>query len=375
MKLECDRQELYFASQRMQGAVSDRSLSHIALKADSNNLTFAATDRLLAVYSEIDCPISKPGSVFVPAKLFLEVVKELPSGIVQLESDGHHLTVTSLSKGGYMITIPLVSGLEWQEPPEFESIDRVELSAKMLGYMISQVQYCIAAESPRNYGSVGYLHQSKDHSLRLVGTDGFRLSFCDFKAPIPEGFLDKGVCLSKRALSEIARLCSEGFEKVSVSISEDKTTILVETAGYQIFVRLSAVTYPNYLAVLPKNEMAEVTIPKSFLQSAVKRVLLAADKKTKALQLNFTDSLLTLSSKAIGSSEGKEDIPIESYNGPDRFLVVNGKYMTDVLSAHVGDNVKLRFRDSSEPMVFLPADKMIDCRSEHILVPIKETEA
>ena len=117
--------------------------------------------------------------------------------------------------------------------------------------MIEQVQFCVAQDSPRNYGSVASYTSPTVRACRLVGTDGFRLSYCEVETAMPDGFLDNGVCLSKRALSELQRMCDEGFEKIRLSIADDETTLVAEVPDYQIFVRLSAVKYPNYMGVLP----------------------------------------------------------------------------------------------------------------------------
>ena len=64
--------------------------------------------------------------------------------------------------------------------------------------MIEQVQFCVAQDSPRNYGTVAFLHKPTKETCRLVGTDGFRLSYCEVQTPVPDSFLHNGVCLTKR---------------------------------------------------------------------------------------------------------------------------------------------------------------------------------
>src|SRR5690606_5916528 len=145
--------------------------------------------------------------------------------------------------------------------------------------------------------------------LRLVGTDGFRLSYCDLQLDLPEDFLKQGICLSKRTLLELKRMCQEGYENIRLSISADQTTLLASVQNYKLFSRLSAVKYPNYKGVLPTANLNPVKLSRQTLQSMTRRVLLAADK-THALRLHFDDHSLTLSSKNLGSSEGKESLDL-----------------------------------------------------------------
>lgn len=375
MKIRIAKNLLSLATNRVQGAITERSLAQIGLHAKGPKLQVAATDRVLAVYSSLECETMKPGTVFVPARLFSDVVKELPDGPVRLEQQAAYLLITAGTADEFTMKLPLIDDLSWREPPVLNTENVAELSAAKLSYMVDQVQFCVAQDSPRNYGTVAFLHKPNKEACRLVGTDGFRLSYCEIEAAMPDGFLDNGVCLSKRALAEIHRMCGEGFEKVRLSIASDETTLVAEVPDYQIFVRLSAVKYPNYMGVLPERKMAGVLVTRNHLQTVARRVLLAADK-SRALQLSFSDSSLTLNSKTMGSSEGRETVPLADYHGPRFDIAVNGKFLTDIFSTTESENLTLHFNQESseDPIVIVPRQEPSACRSKHVLVPIKQND-
>lgn len=375
MKIQIAKNLLVTATNRVQGAITERSLAQIGLHAMPGQLQVAATDRILAVYSTLASEVTQPGTVFVPAKLFSEVVKELPDGPVHLVKEAAYLLITAGGKGEFTMKLPIVDDVVWRDPPDISSDNAAELPSSRLSYMIDQVQFCVAHDSPRNYGAVGFLHKPTKESCRLVGTDGFRLSYCEIATPMPDGFLGNGVCLSKRALAELHRMCGEGYEAVRLSISADETTLVAEVPDYRIYIRLSAVKYPNYMGVLPTKKLQGVMVSRNYLQNVAKRVLLAADK-SRALQLSFSDSSLTLNSKTMGSSEGRETVPLEDYHGPRFDIAVNGKFLTDVFTTTESDSLNLQFnQDSNEdPIVIVPRTEPSDCRSKHVLVPIKQSD-
>lgn len=375
MKIRIAKNLLSLATSRVQGAITERSLAQIGLNAHGPRLQVAATDRVLAVYSSLECETLKPGTVFVPARLFSDVVKELPEGPVRLEQESAYLVITAGEKNEFTMKLPLIDDLTWREPPKLSTENVAELPAAKVAYMIDQVQFCVAQDSPRNYGTVAFLHKPGKESCRLVGTDGFRLSYCEIETPMPDGFLDNGVCLSKRALAELQRMCGEGFEKLRLSIAQDETTLIAEVPDYQIFVRLSAVKYPNYMGVLPEKKMAGVLVGRGHLQTVARRVLLAADK-SRALQLSFSDSSLTLNSKTMGSSEGREILPLADYHGPRFDIAVNGKFLTDIFQTTESENLTLHFNQESseDPIVIVPRQEPMACRSKHVLVPIKQND-
>ncbi len=375
MKIQLPKHLLSTATNRMQGAIAERSLSQIGLNAADNVLHVAATDRVLSVYSSLECELVEGGVCFVPARLFSDLVKELPEGMVKLERQASYLVITAGNAGEFTMKLPLLDEAVWFDPPVIECHSSADLPAAKVAYMIDQVQFCIVPESPRNYGTVGFLHRPSENSCRLVGTDGFRLSYCEVETELPKGFLENGVCLSKRTMTELQRMCGEGFGHIKLSITQDGNTMVAEVPGYKIFVRLSSVRYPNYMGVLPQRKLSGVVVSRSHFQNVTKRVLLAADK-SRALQLSFSESSLTLNSKTMGSSEGRETVPLVDYHGPQFDIAVNGKFLTDIFSTTESKELALHFNEESneDPIVIVPKHEPAECRSKHVLVPIKQND-
>ena len=370
-KLIIEKNLLNLAMSRVQGAMAERNLAHVGLCAKKGRLFVAAADQALAIFNDFPCDIQNEGYLFVPAKLFSDLAKELPDGPISLEREGSNLKVTAGPNKEFTMKLPIIEEVPWRDPPAVEYENAANISVSKLGYMIEQVGSCVTTDSPRNYGTVAYLHRpTQDKStLRLVGTDSFRLSFCDIRVDMNDSFLKTGVSLTKRALSELQRLSAEGFETVKLSISDDQTTLVAEVPNYQIFVRLSAVKYPNYASVIPDLKRRGVLISTNHMKSVARRVLLAADK-SKVLQLSFSDASLTLSSKNTANSEGKERVSLEGYHGAKCDIAINGKYITDIVGVTSSDKMSLQFKDPVEPIVLTPYGEPNDCVTKHILVPI-----
>lgn len=372
MRVKIEKSQLNIATSRSQGAISERNLAQFGFKAEDGQLHMSAADRVIAVYNSIDCEVLAEGVVFLPAKLFSDVVRELPEGTVELLMEDKHVVVIAGEKREFSMKIPRIEDRTWQAPPLLEASSEAILPTDKLSYVIDQVQFCVVPDSPRNYGSVGFIHRPKDTVLRLVGTDGYRLSYAEVELELPKDFLKNGVCLSKRALQELQRMCSEGFSELVLAVSADQSTLEAKVPGYQIFVRLSAVRYPNYYGVLPRSPLSAVKVQRPYLQNVAKRVLLASDK-TKALQLCFSDYSLTLRSRTLGSSEGQESISLAEYSQGDRELAINGKFLTEVFSTMSSDEVTINFGSEEDPVVLVPFSEPASCHSMHVLVPIKES--
>jgi DNA polymerase-3 subunit beta len=369
--LSIDRNLLSLAMARVQGAMADRNLAHVGLNAKKGRLYVAASDQALAIFNDFPCDVSNEGLIFVPAKLFSDLARELPEGQVKLEREASNLKVSAGPNREFTMKLPVVEEAQWREAPAVDYENTATIPVTKLAYMVEQVGSCIATDSPRNYGTVAYLHRPNSDKtlLRMVGTDSFRLSFCDVRIDMPDAFLKNGISLTKRALSELTRLASEGFENVRLSISDDQTTLVAEVPNYQIFVRLSAVKYPNYTSVIPDLKQRGVLMNTNHMKNVARRVLLAADK-SRVLQLSFSDASLTLSSKNTAHSESKDRIGLEGYHGAKCDIAINGKYITDIVSVTGAEKMSLQFKDAVEPIVLTPYGEPTDCSTKHILVPI-----
>jgi DNA polymerase-3 subunit beta len=372
MRIQFQPSELRVAVARLQSTVSDRSLSAIGLKAQDGTLQLTASDRVLSVYTSIPCSVQEAGSVFVQGRLFLDIIRELPEHQTRIHLESTNLVIESLSNSHFLMRIPLINDQIWREAPEFLSANSCRIPSDRLAYMIHQVDFCISQDSPRAFGTVGMMHRTGENKIRLVGTDGFRLSYCDIEVQTDKNFLNEPVCLSKRALSELYSISQSGAPEIDLRIDSESNTMYASIDNHQVFIRLSAVKFPNYEGVLPSANLNLVKLSRPVIQTAMKRVLLAADK-SRALQLSFSNSSLTLSSKTLGSSEGSESIALEGYKGVQRDLFVNGKFLSDVFSATNSETLMLQFKAPEDPIVVVPNDELNKCKSLHVLVPIRES--
>lgn len=374
MRLCISRELLNQATLRIQGVIQERNLAYLALRAhEDQTIEFAAMDRAFAIFSRFTGEVSQPGFIVVQAKLISDIVKELPEGPVLITTSDKQVLIESRVKSAFSMKIPLITDQAWQDPPLLGGEKHAEISSVKLAYMIEQVQFCVNSDSTRTYGTVAYLHRPHGKLCRLVGTDGYRLSYCEIEESLPDDFIKNGVALCKRSLAELHRVCKEGFEKIKLSLSSDETTLLAQVPDYQLYMRLTQIKYPSYHAVIPKRTMDSVVINRHQLHSTARRVLLASDKN-RSLHLCFNNAALTLNSKNMGNSEGKETLSLPDYTGGPFEVAINGKYLMDVFSTVESDVLSLQFNvESSEaPIVIEPKNEMAECYSKHVLVPIKQ---
>ncbi len=375
MDIEIDVSHLAQATNRMQGALSETSLPYVSMLAGASTLQFSATDRSVAVFSASQCDVRELGEVSVPARLLCNIARQLPAGKIRLQKHRSSLLLSSMEMELQM-RIPLLEGLPWKEAPDVkETQSSCRISSTKLSFLLGQIQGCLSQDAQQNYAAVAYFHRRGTTGLRVVGTDGFRLSYCEVAAEMSPSFLQgTGICLSKRGVSELMRMCHEVDGEIELVLFESATKLLAKSGDYHLFFSLSAVEYPNYLGVLPKGLSSQVLLSKSDLLHSIKRILLVSDK-SNAVVLSFARNQFTLQAKSADASEGKESVVIDFDTDKEISLVINGKFLQDALSTFSDAQVMVAFQNEDTPIVLSEAEtggsSMYE--SKHLLVPIKES--
>lgn len=372
MKIQTSKHQLHSATAGMLASLSDKTLAWTALKTDGDGqVLLTASDWLLSVYHRIDGEVAEAGECFVPSRLFADVVRELPEGAIQLETSDTVLVVTAGTADEFYFKIPLIEDGVWPEPFALQNEKKMSFSAVELSYMIEQVLPSIVTESTRHFATVGCFHKTEEGYLRLVGSDGIRLSYCEMKAEGDAQQFPDNVCLPRRGLSELARMCGdEGGENISLYVIRDNTILAAESSRRQVFIRLAAVDYPRYFGSLPADEtQLKSKAERVAMQTVIRRALLAADS-TRVVRMRFSKNRLLMS--AHSSSECQEALPLENSLDKSYKIDMNGKFMLDILATMTSDNVWVSFQGNDSPFTIVPEIELPACRSRHVIPPIQE---
>ena len=371
MKIQTAKQILSNAANKIQACLSDKKLSHIAMKTEDNRLILTASDWAMSIYHYIECEVAEHGESFVSLSLFANVVKELPDGAVQLERQETALVVTAGSS--FSFKLPLLDNFSWSEPYTIDKKEELEIDSADFGYFLEQVLPSVRADASRAYGTVGYFHKTTDGRLRLVGTDGCKLSYCEMVID-SESQIPSDICLEKRGLVELSKICSDNPEKLSIAVIKNNTLLVATTANRQMFIRVSEIDYPDYAEALP-DEMnhKKAVVDRVKLQGALKRVLLATDN-SHTLQVSFSNGEIEISASNDSSSESREVFAVETCPLKENVkLDLNGRYVLEFLATITSDNISVWFQDLDHPIVVVPQTEIPNCKSQHVLVPIKES--
>jgi DNA polymerase-3 subunit beta len=361
MELKIATSELSKALGRSQGIVEKKStmpiLSHVLLEAKKAQLVVSATDLDLAVSSDHEqgCEILKEGSLAVSARHLYDIVRALPEQQVTLKkAHNNYLEVKSGPSEFRIVGLPAE---DFPALPRFEKVPFADVDPGQLLDMIERTFFAVSTDETR-YNLNGVYFEPSAEALRLVATDGHRLSLVESKMGATFG-LKRGVILPKKGLHELRKLLAEaaeaGEDKGETKLGFVENSAIVRRPGVILSMRLIEGLFPDYRQVIPKAGEKIVKLGRARLLETLRRISLLSTDKAHAVKLELAKGTLRVLSQNPDLGEAKEEVPIE-YEGEPLKIGFNARYLIDVLGILKSADVLLELADDLSPGVLRGAD-------------------
>ncbi|MDH3754880.1 MAG: DNA polymerase III subunit beta [Acidimicrobiia bacterium] len=345
MKFRCEREQLVEALGTAGRAVSSRGgslpvLAGLRLELAGNQLTVTGSDLDLTISAQIEVAGDADGVAVIPSKLVADVVRAMEPGAVQVtvaEGDAE------IAAGRSDFTLRTIPAEEFPQIAGAEG-DAVTLDAEQFADALKQVVPAASSDDSRPI-LTGVLLAAEPAGLRLVATDSYRLAVRDLPGTT---VLDEGqqVLVPSRALSELARLLSAGGA-VTLRLGEREASFDVD--GVVLTTRLIEGDFPNYRGLIPESHPNSLTINRSELLDAVRRVRLLAQESTPVRLSMSPDGLeLIAMTQDVGQAHEALDA---AYDGDELTVAFNPDYLLNGIDVSAGDEIRLETVDALKPAV------------------------
>lgn len=354
MKLEIEKRDLLSLIGKTQNIVEKRNtmpiLVNILIEAEKDYLKVFATDLEVSLTDQIKAKVSQAGKVAVSAKSLFEISKELSEGpITLIKKDNNWLEI---KQGKYTSKIVGISADEYPIFPTYSSQSFIKIEAKMLKEMIDKTIYSVSNDETR-YHLNGVFFEMNAQGLRMVATDGHRMSLINKAAEETKNSVGQGVIIPRKGLHEIKKLL-EGIDG-SVEIAIEGSQFILKFASAVLMIRLIEGKYPNYQQFIPQKLPQKVLINRESFLTSLKRVSLLANQKSKAVLLNLSNGKMEISSNNPELGDAKEEIEV-GYTGADIKIGFNAKYITDILTSMDQDVIEFELNDQLSPGLMRPSN-------------------
>jgi len=340
--------ELQFFQQIVERKNTIPILANVLIEATGDEMVLLATDLEVTLRSRTQAAVTRHGAVTLPAKKLYEIVRALPDGDVRLESDRNQQNV-KVSGGQFsskMPTLPREDFPTVTEPPDGPGIS---LSRSALSQMIAKTQFAITGEDTRYYLN-GALFVLKPTQMTLVATDGHRLALVTATREGQATDDDKPI-LPRKALAELGRLLADGDGDVTYQRGENH--LFFQVGPRLLMSRMIDGQFPAYEKVIPRGNDKHLEFERDRLISAVRRVSLLSNERSRALKFVVQAGTVEVTSSSPEFGEAHEPLAVD-YSGPSLTTCFNAQYVIDFLNAVEADVISLDLKDEVSQAVLKP---------------------
>lgn len=348
MNFSIQRGPLLEALQKVQSIVEKRNtvqiLGNVLCSVKGQELFLSATD--LEVGLKITLPIQAKteGKITLAAKSFLDIVKELPEKQLHIQKKDNNWVEIVCGKSRFNIVS--LAAEEYPALPSFEDKQYFEASTEALIDMIDRTQFAVSSDATRYHLNGVFFEQIESNVMRMVATDGHRLSFVDKEVFMKMPEFKRGMIIPKKGLSEFRKLLDA--KSPSVGLAFERGYLFARFDNDYLFVRLIDGEYPDYRLVIPKSVEKSVKMSFEEFNSALKRVSLLAHEKSRGVKLAIQEGMLTISSSNPDMGEAREEIDVQ-YSGEAIEIGFNSRYLLDCLAVITSDKLELKLKDRLSP--------------------------
>ena len=369
MKFSVERQPFLSELQLVTRAAATRSaipaLGGVMLKAEGEGIVLSATDTEIALRSSIAAEVEQDGTLLLPARLLLDIVRVADGDRVSIESasDQGVVKVTSQRASFAVRTLPAA---DFPKLPTADADTAVQLDAAALAATVERVARAASRDETRPV-LTGILVSLEDGTLRMVATDSYRLSVKEAAVPGLNGTAFEAN-VPARALQELGRVVAETQPEV-VSIITRDNQVVFESGRVTLSSRLIDGQFPNYRQLLPESYEHDVVIDKSELLGVVRRVSLMAQRNAP-LRLRFEQGTVTLSAQTPDVGEASESVPV-NYQGDELEIGFNPQFLQEGLESVGATEVRLRLISPLRPGLIETAGEGAEDQFLYLIMPVR----
>jgi DNA polymerase-3 subunit beta len=370
MEITVSKNELLRELMATQGVVERKTtipiLSNYLFEAAGDKLSLTATDLDLSLRTSCTAKVKKEGACTIPARKLHDYVKLLPDADITIKLLENHWV--SIRCGRSNTKMVGMARSNFPGLPTFPTAGVIKIPALVLRSMIAKTGFAIASEESR-YTLNGALMVLKPESITMVATDGHRLSHIERSGEKFDGVSgEMKTLVPKKAMDELKSLLDSTDAEV-IEFAKDESTLYFRIGQRLLTSRQLTGQFPNYEAVLPKDNSKSITLHGEELGQAISRVAQFADERSRAVRLRLEKGELKLSASSTETGESEDSIEID-YNGETLTIGFNAQYLIDFLKATGGGDVKLELKDAQSAGQLRPAEGE-DYKYRYIVMPMR----
>jgi DNA polymerase-3 subunit beta len=359
MYFEIDKKEFMKGLGLMQSVAGRKTtlpiLSHILLEWEKESLYLTGTDLETGIREELTAKIHQKGKASVSAKKLYEIVRELPEETIHIKKKDNQWITLQCGKSTFNL-----AGLDPEEFPSLPAYQEGNFSAVSTGLireMIEKTVFAASNEESRYHLNGVLFAQSKqggEEILRMVATDGHRLSLVDRMNEKISGIEEKGMIMPKKGVLEVKKIIGDRDREEEMGIYFNSTHGFFRLGKSLTVIRLIEGEFPEYEQVIPKGNDRKLVMAKERMVSSLKRVSTMANERMEGVKFSLKVNSVEMSSTHQDFGDAQEEVEV-IYEGPPFQVGFNARYLIEALNVIDTEEVLMELKDEGSPGILKPS--------------------
>jgi DNA polymerase-3 subunit beta len=334
-------------------------LENFLFELDKGSLTVTASDLQTSMITELQVESKEKGSIAVPARILLDTLKNLPEQPVTFSIDESTYSIEIISDNG-RYKLSGENATDFPKVPTVSNDFSAEISSEVLGRAVNNTIFATSNDELRPAMTGVYVNLGEKNTT-FVATDGHRL--VRYRRTDVKSDNGNAIIIPRKALNLLKATLPA--ENTDVNLNFNMSNAFFKFGNIKMICRLIDERFPDYENVIPSGNNIKMTIERSDLLSALKRISIYANKTTHQVRLKITGSELQISAEDLDfSNEANERLSCE-HEGEDIEIGFNAKFLIEMLTNLDSNQIKLTMSAPNKAGVILPAEKD---KSEDILM-------
>lgn len=323
-------------------------LDNFLFEIKESELTVSASDIDTTMQTSLEVEANESGKVAIPAKLLLDILKVLPDQPVTFLVDKNSYAI-EISYDNGKSKMSGYNGDDFPKAPAMENGDSIRVSGEIISKAINKTLFATGNDDLRPVMS-GVYCQFSPSEIIFVATDAHKL--VRYKRTDTQATGSSSFILPKKPLN-LLKSNLKGDEEILIEYTSSNAIFTFN--NIVLLCRLIDGKYPNYEAVIPKENPNILTVDRAQFLGSIKRVSIFANKTTHQIKLKIAGSELSLFAEDIDFSNESFERLTCSYDGEDMEIGFNSRFLMEMLNNIDTPEIKIMMSVPSRAGLLVPA--------------------
>ena len=325
-------------------------LDNFLFEINNNTLVLSSSDLESTMTSQIEIESTSTDKIAISAKLLTDILKTFSEQPLTFIKTDNNTIEISASNGKY--SLAYLNGDEFPKQVEILDAHETVINGSDLGNAINSTIFASGTDDLRPVMS-GVFFQFNSESLKFVATDAHKLvkfETSEYTANEVSEFI-----MPKKPLQILKGILQTESSDLTIQHNDSNAKFIFDKSS--ITCRLIDGKYPNYEAVIPKDNPNVLTIDRQLFLNSARRVSIFSNKTTNQIRLKLAGSLLNISAEDFDFSN-KADENLEcQYSGDDIQIGFNSKFLIEMLNNLESDMITLSMSHPNRAGIIRPLNE------------------